>query len=315
QLWDSSVSIPHFDYHEVMKDDWALLLWLDKMLELGVVIIDNVPKNRESFQALIERIGPIQERYHPTHIFTLDTANKLAGNIHHAYQYMKRLDNHTDHVSYNVPPRLQFLGCIQYDNPDNDKQAYSTLVDGFKIVEVLRTQQPKFFELLTTEYVPTGRRRLGVEEKVSKHEIGTKKYQWETYHRQHVINLDETGEVYQIRHHEKDRVPLEVSPDKIQDLYAAYQAFTALAEAPEYNAEFLIAPGQVLVNDNWRLLHGRTAIHNPQLRRVLLGAYMKPETFRSRRRLLLGKKSGMSDIWLMGCSDRALEILADRTTI
>ncbi|NEO42153.1 MAG: DUF971 domain-containing protein [Moorea sp. SIOASIH] len=315
QLWDSSVSIPHFDYYEVMKDDWALLLWLDKMLELGVVIIDNVPKNRESFQALIERIGPIQQRYHPTNIFTLDTANKLAGNIHHAYQYMERLHNHTDHVSYNVPPRLQFLGCIQYDNPDNDKQAYSTLVDGFKIAEVLRTQQPKFFELLTTEYVPTGRRRLGVEEKVSKHEIGTKKYQWETYHRQHVINLDETGEVYQIRHHEKDRVPLEVSPDKIQDLYAAYQAFTALAEAPEYNAEFLIAPGQVLVNDNWRLLHGRTAIHNPQLPRVLLGAYMKPETFRSRRRLLLGKKSGMSDIWLMGCSDRALEMLADRTTI
>ncbi|NEP49473.1 MAG: DUF971 domain-containing protein, partial [Moorea sp. SIO3C2] len=74
QLWDSSVSIPHFDYHEVMKDDWTLLLWLDKMLELGVVMIDNVPKNRESFQALIERIGPIQQRYHPTHIFTLDTA-------------------------------------------------------------------------------------------------------------------------------------------------------------------------------------------------------------------------------------------------
>ena len=39
---------------------------------------------------------------------------------------------------------------------------------------------------------------------------------------------------------------------------------------------------------------------------------MKPETFRSRRRILLGKKSGLSDIWLMGCSDRALEILSDR---
>ena len=315
QLWDSSVSIPHFDYSDVMEDDEALLLWLEKMRDLGVAIIDDVPKNKAGFQSLIERIGPIQERYHPTHIFTLDTANKLAGNIHHAYQYMQRLHNHTDHVSYNVPPRLQFLGCIQYDNPDNDKQAYSTLVDGFKISEVLRTQQPKYFELLTQEYVPTGRRRLGVEEKVSEKERGTKKYQWETYHRQHVINLDENGEVYQIRHHENDRVPLDVSPDKIQDLYAAYQAFTALAESPDYSAEFLIAPGQVLVNDNWRLLHGRTAIHNPKLRRVLLGAYMKPETFRSRLRLLLGQKSGLSNIWLMGCSDRALEILAERNTI
>ncbi|MGD1700330.1 TauD/TfdA family dioxygenase [Dapis sp. BLCC M229] len=312
-LWDSSLEIPHFDYHEVMKDEWVLLDWLEKMVELGVAIIDNFPKNKASFQLLVERVGPIQERYHPTHIFTLDTSNKLAGNIHHAYQYMERLHNHTDHISYNVPPRLQFLGCIEYDNPDNDKQAYSTLVDGFKIAEVLRTQQPKFFELLTQEYVPTGRRRVaGVEEKVSPGEKNTKKYQWETYHRQHVINLDENGVVYQIRYHENDRVPLNISHDKIQDLYAAYQAFTALAESPEYSAEFLIAPGQVLVNDNWRLLHGRTAIHNPGLRRILLGAYMKPETFRSRRRILLGKKSGMPDMWLMGCSDRALEILADR---
>ncbi len=312
QLWDASVSLPHFDYDEVMRDDDALLLWLDKMLEFGAVIIDDAPRNQPGFEALIERIGPAQQRYHPTNIFTLDTANKLAGNIHHAYQYMQRLHNHTDHVSYNVPPRLQFLGCIQYDNPDNDKQAYSTLVDGFKIAEVLRQQQPKYFEILTQEYVPTGRRRLGVEEKVSARERGTTKYQWETYHRQHVINLDENGEVYQIRHHENDRVPLDVSHDRIQELYAAYQAFTALGESPEYTAEFLIAPGQILVNDNWRLLHGRTAIHNSGLRRVLLGAYMKPETFRSRRRILLGKKSGLSDIWLMGCSDRALEILAER---
>ena len=312
QLWDSSLSIPHFDYEDVMQDEEALLLWLDKMVELGVSIIDNAPKNQASFQALIERVGPIQQRYHPTHIFTLDTANKLAGNIHHAYQYMKRLVNHTDHINYDIPPRLQFLQCIQYDNPDNDNQAYSTLVDGFKIAEVLRTQQPKFFELLTQEYISTGRRRLGVEEKVSEQEIGTKKYQWEIHHRQHIINLDQKGQVYQIRFHEQDRVPLDVSPDKIQDLYAAYQTFARLAEDPKYNVEFLIEPGQVLVNDNWRLLHGRNGIHNPELRRVLLGAYMKPETFRSRRRILLGKKSGLSDIWLMGCSDRALEILADR---
>ncbi len=124
--------------------------------------------------------------------------------------------------------------------------------------------------------------------------------------------MDKNGEVYQIRHNKNDRVSLDVSPDKIQDLYAAYQAFTALAESPEYNAEFLIAPGQVLVNDNWRLLHGRTGIWNPNLQRILLGAYLEEESFRCRRRVLLGEKMGMSDLWLMGCSDRALEILIER---
>ncbi len=141
-----------------MRDDEVLLHWLDKILDVGMVIIDGFPKTREAFQALVERVGLIQQRYHPTDIYTLDTANQLAGKIHHAYKYLKQMPNHTDHVSYNVPPRLQFLGCIEYENPDNDRQGYSTLVDGFKIAEVLRTQQPKYFELLTQEYISTGRR-------------------------------------------------------------------------------------------------------------------------------------------------------------
>lgn len=314
-LWGSSLKLPQFNYGEVMNDDDALLAWLDAMIDLGAAIIDGVPRNQSGFQSLIERVGPIQQRYHPVDIFTLDTANQFASRIHHAYQYLDRLHNHTDHVSYNIPPRIQFLGCLDYHNPDGDRQGYSTLVDGFKIADVLRLESPHFFEMLTQEYVPTGRRRLGVEEKVSEHERGTTKYQWETYHRQRVINLDPYGNVYQIRFHEKDRVPLAVSSDKIQALYAAYQRFATLAEAPEYNVEFLIEPGQVLVNDNWRLLHGRTAIRNPQLKRVLLGAYMKPETFRSRYRILLGQKSELPNKWLMGCSDHALEVLADRMAI
>ncbi len=93
---------------------------------------------------------------------------------------------------------------------------------------------------------------------------------------------------------------------------AAYRRFSQLLQDPEYNAKFLLTPGKVLVVDNWRVLHGRTGIWNPNLQRILLGAYVEEESFRCRRRILLGDKTGMSDLWLMGCSDRALEILGDR---
>ena len=73
-----------------------------------------------------------------------------------------------------------------------------------------------------------------------------------------------------------------------------------------------VNPGQVLVVNNWRVLHGRTGIWNPSLKRSLLGAYLEEESFRCRRRILLGEQTGMSDLWLMGCSDLALEILAER---
>ena len=311
RLWDASVSVPTFDYHEMMKADEVLLAFLDQILELGVAIIDDAPKNEESFRALVERVGPLRQRYHPTNIFAMDRSNKKAQAIQHSYQ-VGRLRNHTDLTAYDIQGGIQFLECILYDNPDHDRQAYSTVVDGFKLAEVIKQENPYFFELLTTEYIPAGRRRLSVEEKLSEHDSSARKYEWEAYRRNHLINLDEEGEVYQVRYNHNTRIPLDVSYDKIQDLLTAYRRFSELLQDPEYSAEFLLTPGQVLVVDNWRVLHGRTGIWNPSLQRILLGAYMEEESFRTRRRILLGDKTGMSDVWLMGCSDRALEILADR---
>ncbi|NES21549.1 MAG: DUF971 domain-containing protein [Symploca sp. SIO3E6] len=311
QLWDSSVSIPHFNYHEVIKDDGKLLLFLDQMVELGVVIIDDAPKNEESFRALIERVGPLRQRYHPTNVFTLDRTNTNAQAIQHSYQ-VGVLRNHTDVTAYDIPTGLQFLECLLYENPDNDRQAYSTIVDGFKLAEVIKAENPWFYELLTTEYIPAGRRRLCVEEKLAEYESSARKYEWEAYRRNHLINLDDNGEVYQIRYNHNTRIPLEVAYDKIHDLLAAYRRFSQLLQDPEYNVEFLLTPGQIFVVNNWRVLHGRTGIWNPALKRIVLGAYLEEETFRCRRRILLGDKTGMSDLWLMGCSDHALEILADR---
>ena len=311
QLWDASVSVPYFDYHEVMEDDGALLSFLNQIYVLGVAVVDNSLKTEASFKALVERVGPLRQRYHPTNIFTMDRSNKKAQAIQHSYQ-VGRLRNHTDVTAYDIPTGLQFLECALYENPDNDRQAYSTVVDGFKLAEVIKAENPWFYELLTTEYIPAGRRRLAVEEKLGEHESGARKYEWEAYRRNHLINLDENGEVYQIRYNHNTRIPLEVNYEKIHDLLAAYRRFTELLQDPEYNAEFLLRPGQVLVVDNWRVLHGRTGIWNPNLQRILFGAYVEEETFRCRRRILLGEETGMSDLWLMGCSDRALEILAER---
>jgi gamma-butyrobetaine dioxygenase len=221
------------------------------------------------------------------------------------------LRNHTDVTAYDIPTGLQFLECALYENPDGDRQAYSTIIDGFKLAEVIKAENPWFFELLTTEYIPAGRKRMSVEEKLSQDE-SARKYEWDAYRHNHVINLDEDGNVYQVKYNHNTRIPLEVSFDKIRDLLAAYRRFSELLQDPQYNLEFLLTPGEVLVVNNWRVLHGRTGIWNPNLQRVLLGGYLEEETFRCRRRILLGDKTAMSGVWLMGCSDRALEILADR---
>ena len=311
RLWDASIDIPRFDYEEVMYDDDALLQWLEYMIELGVVIIDGMPTDQEHYVALVDRVGPTRQRYHPTNIFTLNTADDNAKKIQAAYQ-LEHLKNHSDVTAYQIPTGLQFLGCIKYEHSGQEDQGLSTVVDGFKIAEVIRTEHPDYFELLTREYIPAGRRRLSVEEKLNANESSARKYEWEAYRHNHVISLDERGEVYQIRYNHNTRIPLTVSYDKIEGLLAAYREFSRLLESPEYVAKFLLAPGQVYVVHNWRVLHGRTAVWDASLRRTVLGAYLEEETFRSRRRILLGSKTGMSDVWLMGCSDRALEVLTER---
>lgn len=315
QHWDGSLEIPHFNYDAIMMDRAVLLTWLQQIITLGVALVDNAPKDQQGFRALIERIGPLQQRYHPDDIFTLDTKNQAFAKVHHAYQYAGDLRNHTDHVSYNISPRLQFFGCTRYENAEKEGEAYSTLVDGFKIAEVMREKYPEYYELLTTEYVSTGRRRLVVEEELDKKEKASKMYEWDIHHRHHVIEEDEEGQVCQIRYHHNDRVPLDIPHHKLKTFMAAYRQFSNFVDSGEYNVKFLIEPGQILVNDNWRILHGRTGISSPSLHRTLLGAYMKSETFRSRYRILLGKQSHLSDLWLMGCSDSSLERLAQRTQI
>jgi len=57
--------------------------------------------------------------------------------------------------------------------------------------------------------------------------------------------------------------------------------------------------------------HGRGPIHHATQRTILI-ADVVDEIWYSRCRLMLGKKSGLEDKWLFGCSLKALELLADR---
>lgn len=311
RLWDRSLSVPRFEYQAMLTDDETLLDWCQQILVVGVTLIDHMPTDRESFRALIERVGPLRQRYHPTNIFTLDAADNIARSIQHAYQ-PGPLRNHTDLTAYDMQGGLQFLACMRHENASRAGEGTSTLVDGFKISEVLRTQQPELFTLLSEKYIPTGRRRMTVEEPLAEGELDGRKYEWDAYRKNHVINVDASGEVFQVRYNHNTRAPLDAPWQEARALLQAYRAFSALLDAAEYNATLLLAPGQVLAIDNWRVLHGRTAVESPSLRRILVGAYLEEETFRSRWRILLGKRSKLADHWLMGLSDQALEVLAER---
>lgn len=62
------------------------------------------------------------------------------------------------------------------------------------------------------------------------------------------------------------------------ELYQAYGHFYRLANDPVRQLRLKLAPGTVLVLDNWRVLHGRQPFSG---RRVLCGAYHDRQDFES----------------------------------
>jgi len=86
-----------------------------------------------------------------------------------------------------------------------------------------------------------------------------------------------------------DRAPLRavggVSAEDQRRFYSALRAFAELAaRAPEAVARVALKPGQVLLVDNWRVLHGRTAFEGGQ--RHVCGCYVARTELASAARVL-----------------------------
>ena len=93
--------------------------------------------------------------------------------------------------------------------------------------------------------------------------------------------------------------------------YDAYKKLQMLLADPNYKQGVVLRPGMMLVFDNYRMCHGRSEI-DPSTHRVLKSAYVSEDSWHNRWRLLLGQRSGLDTIWLYGCTDEALAVLAQR---
>jgi trimethyllysine dioxygenase len=65
-------------------------------------------------------------------------------------------------------------------------------------------------------------------------------------------------------------------------LYTALRAFDDLANSASMRWSHVLRPGEALLFDNWRTLHGRGAYTGT---RTMCGAYLNHEDFESRLRL------------------------------
>ena len=89
-----------------------------------------------------------------------------------------------------------------------------------------------------------------------------------------MISLDENNQFKQVRFSPRlDFVPL-LEKSKLELFYKARNKISELYNSDDFRIEFKLTPGDLLMMDNHRLLHGRTFYDANEGNRFLQGCYI-----------------------------------------
>jgi trimethyllysine dioxygenase len=258
-LWDRDTierGWPTVAYEEVINDDRALARWLGLIHRYGFAFATGTPASMEATQRLLERVGYVRETiFGGMWDFQADMA--MADT---AFTNLELLP-HTDGTYSHDAPGLQMLHCLVFDGTGGE----STMVDGFAAAERLRGESEEHYRTLSTVRVP------GQYVGDGSHLIA---------HRPPLRH--EGGRVVQVSFNNADRAPFLLPPDEMNSFYDAIDHFETIVNDPAMQWRKVIRPGDAMLFDNWRVLHGRCAYTG--LRR-LCGGYVNREDFESRRRV------------------------------
>jgi len=147
------------------------------------------------------------------------------------------LSVHTDNPYRDPCPSLQLLHCLV----QAEQGGLTALSDGFYAADKLRETSPEAFDLLT------------------RHEVSFH-YESETAvldNREKIISLNSDGNIRKIRINNRSIAPLQLAFDLVPLYYEALSAFRSILESEESQCRFLMQPGDLLLLDNERVLHGR----------------------------------------------------------
>jgi trimethyllysine dioxygenase len=258
-LWDRQAigdAAIRIDHDRVIDSDEGVHDWMEIIATYGFAVVTGTPATAEATEALIRRVGYVRETIFGGFWQFTDDLSKA--DLAYTTQY---LPAHTDGTYSHDAPGLQMLHCLSFDGTGGE----STLVDGFKIAEVLRGTEPQLFEMLSTVAIPG--QYIGD----GSHLMAARP----------VFRHDHNGTLVQVSYNNSDRAPFLLPPDEMAQLYTALRAFDHLANSESMQWSQVLRPGDALLFDNWRALHGRHAYSG---KRTLCGAYINHEDFESRLR-------------------------------
>ena len=263
QLWRREIGthMPSADWPSLQRDAAVELAWLERYAELGFGVLGNVAREPGMVAQVGDRLGFVRV----TNYGRLFDVMSVPNPTNLAYTAVG-LGVHSDNPYRHPSPGVQLLHCLESEAPGGD----TLLVDGFSAAEMLRAEDPAAFDLLA---------RLPMMFRYS--DANT-----DLVARQTLISTDTDGTLRAVHFNNRSADWLDAPAELAADWYTAYVKFAHILKRPELELIFRLQPGDCVVMQNDRTLHGRTAFDPNLGRRHLQGCYIDGDAMESRRLVL-----------------------------
>jgi len=253
-LWDkktiNNVEL-EIKFDELAKDEGFKNL-LQTIKIYGFSIINNCPTEIKTVEYIANKIGYVRNSIFGD-LWSFESNTEMADS---AYT-QEELRPHTDGTYNHDAPGLQLLLCCEYEAEGGE----SIMVDGFKIAQILKENDKISYDTLSEIDIPGRYYGDGVE-LIAKRPVFKSRNQ----------------ELIQVSFNNYDRAPFRFEKDLTLKFYEAIKTFDLIANNKDYQWRHILKPGELLIFNNWRILHGRGSFNGV---RKMSGCYINKEDFDS----------------------------------
>jgi len=246
---------------QARADCAARLGWLTRLLQDGIAFLTDVPANEAAILETLPLVGRVLETNYG---ITFDVRS-VAQPENLAYSDLG-LGLHTDNPYRDPVPGFQALHALIPSSEGGE----SLFADGFALAGYLRASAPEAFARLAATAVPF--------------HYGSRDA--DLYAERPLIQLSAHGEVIAVHYNSRSIAPLNLPAREAAPFYEAYRQFAQLLRVARFQLRLRLGAGMLVVFDNQRILHGRTAFYSARHPRHLRGCYLSRDSVYSETALL-----------------------------
>ena len=260
-LLDATEDFRWAAFPEFERDRAVRAQWLTRLLDDGIAFLRDVPRESGGLVRAAAWAGRVME----TNYGLVFDVRSVPQPENLAYSDLG-LGLHTDNPYREPVPGFQALHAL-VTSPDGGESLFG---DGLAIAEHLRAVAPDAFERLTRTPVPFAYRSKDAE----------------LHAERPLIQLSCSGAVTAVHYNSRSIAPLPPGSAGMGPFYAAYRRFAALLREPRFQVRFRLRDGDLVLFDNQRVLHGRTAFSSARHPRHFRGCYLTRDSVYSEAALL-----------------------------